>query len=416
MNKLLKKSLCLSAGLIAGTVFVICIILDVSAFIDAGRGELSVPAAGVIAGMSVGVMFLCMLAIIKLNRGFDEGEGIVQKNLFMGRWPMNTLFASLVATVVFAMIYTNETGRTSLLSSGRNVSPAILTIAILAAAYLYLQNYHRFIPRNRQISRVLKKNSLSKKRRFTFEVEEILEDGTLRGIVCGEVHRGDYAYVYGGQDEKKKVRITKLFASGRKVRRAYDVEAVIYVPEDRNGIAPVYEEHTVLSSVRSGSFPYHVAVAENPRISGLLSVYGSHLEDNRFMSALIYEIVHGHYLTAAKCDDPDANSGDITEAMNGSHNVMFQAVSTSRDPDETVFPVFTDWSTLSRYANVMEDEKSLALIMDFQQASEMLNKGYDGIVINPFGPYPFYLSREYITSIKSLEGYRREFILKEDTE
>lgn len=416
MSKMLKKTLCLSGGLIAGMFFVFCIILDATAIIDAGRGELSVPAACVIAGMSVGMMFLCMLVMIKLNRRFDEGEGIVQKNLFMGRWPMNTLFASLVAAVVFALIYTNETGRTSLLSSSRNVSPAILTVAILAAGYLYSQNYHRFIPRNRQIVRVLKKNSLAGKRRFTFVVEEILEDGTLRGMASGEVHRGDYAYVYGGLDEKKKVRIAKLYASGRRVRRVSDAEAVICIPEDRNGIAPVYEEHTVLSNVRSISFPYHRAIAENPRISGLLSVYGSHLEDNRFMSALIYEIVHGHYLTAAKCDDPDANSGDITEAMNGSHNVMFQAVSTSRDPDETVFPVFTDWSTLSRYVNVMEDEKSLALIMDFQQASEMLNKGYDGIVINPFGPHPFYLSREYIASIKSLEGYRREFILKEDTE
>lgn len=419
MSRTIKKTLALTAGLFAGLFFALTVCIDAMLIIDLMNGDISLGTACLIIAFSVPVMCTCMFFLIYFNRVFDEGEGLVQKNLFMGRWPMNSLFISLVMTVLFAMIYVQESSQRGLLFSERRYSPAVFLIAVFTAVFLYMRNYHRFRPRNRQIRAAEKTYALNQKRKFTFVIEKYLDDGGLYGTVQGEMHAGDSVYVINGETEdfKNRIRISSILKDGRKTRSVSEGKAKITVQIPAKAQAqPAWFDFTVLSNVRPGHTIYRRIAAENPRIRAMLSTFGEYTDNSRFMSALIYDLVHGHYLTAAKTDEENARSGDITESMNGSHSVMFQAVSSSRNPDQSVFPVFTDWEALSRYENVMEDEKSVILLMDFQQASEMLQKGYEGIVINPFGPASYYLSREYISSIKSLEGYRREFILKEDAE
>lgn len=415
MNRKLKKTLSLTAGFTAGFFFVLGVCMDAMLLIDFMNDEISFGAAFVILVFSIIVMFICMWLIIHFNRVFDEGEGIVQKTMFKGRWPMNVLFVSLVMTVLFSMMYIHETQTDTLLRSPGQASPALLILALLAAGFLYVRNYHRFIPRNKQIRAAEKTYSLNRKRRFTFLAEEFLDDGGIRGTVQGELRANDDAYAHSGSQDSVKVKITRITVDGKKVRSVRDRTATIYLKiPDKSSFS--WYDFTVLSNTQAGHTLHKRIDAENPRISGMLSAYSEYVDDSRFMSTFIYDCVHGNYLVAAKTDEADAISGDVTEAMSGSHSVLFQAVSSSREPDKSVFPVFTDWDALSRYENVMEDEKTVVLIMDFQQASEMLSKGYEGIVINPFGPSSLYLSKEYIHSIKSLDGYRKEFILKEDSE
>ena len=415
MNRKIRKTLSLLAGLAAGFFFVLCVCMLAMLAIDFMNGEISPGAAFLVLFFFILIMFGCMCLIIYFNRRFDEGEGIVAKTIFKGRWPMNVLFVSLVMTVLFSMIYINKTQTDSLLRSPGQTSPALFILALLAAGFLYIRNYHRFIPRNKQIKAAEKILSLNRKRRFTFLAEEFLDDGGIRGTVQGELRANDNAYAHSGSQDSIKVKITRIFAEGKKVSSVTDGKATIYISIPDKAPFTWYD-FTVLSNTAAGHTLHKRIDAENPRISGMLSAYSEYMDDSRFMSTFIYDCVHGNYLVAAKTDETDALSGDVTEAMNGSHSVLFQAVSSSREPDKSVFPVFTDWDALSRYENIMEDEKTVVLIMDFQQASEMLSKGYEGIVINPFGPSSLYLSKEYIRSIKSLEGYRKEFILKEDSE
>lgn len=414
MNRKLKKTLSLIAGFAAGFFFAGGVCFDATLLIDFMNGELSFGAACFILAISILINFGCMLLIIYFNRVFDEGEGIVQKTTFKGRWPMNVLFVSLVLVVFYSVTYINDRQADSLLRNQRQASPLILFIAVMIAAVVYIRNYHRLIPRNRQVKAAEKIYSLNQ-RRFTFIAEEFLAEGGIRGTVQGEIRSGDRAFAHSGSQDSVKVRIGRIYTDGMKVSRAKDQKATIYLNTLGNA-SFTWHDFVVVSNTVTGHTVHKRIDAENPRISGMLSVYSEYVEDSRFMSTFIFDCVHGHYLVPAKTEDQSALSGDITEAMSGSHNVLFQSVSSSREPDKSVFPVFTDWDALSRYENIMDDEKTLVLIMDFPQATEMLGKGYEGIVINPFGPSSLYLSREYIASIKSLEGYRKEFILKEDSE
>lgn len=415
MSRNVKKTLAFLAGSTAGIFFVLSVCIDAMMVMDYMHGELSGGAACLILAFSMIVMLVCMIFVIFFNRVFDEGEGIVQKTIFSGRWPMNVLFISLAMTVIFIMAYVDRY-QTGLLRSSLSTSPALFLFAVVFSAVLYLRNYHRFIPRNKQI-RAARKTYALKNRRFTFTIERFCDDGSLEGVLNGELHAGDRAFALSGLQKGLKLTVAKILVNGKRVRKTKDTRAVIRVDIPEKGSSDfVWNDFTVISNVRPGHAINRRVVSENPRISGMLSAYGNHLDDNDFMSTFVFDIVHGQYLVPAKTDDESARSGDVTETMRGSHNVMFQSVSSSHEPDKSVFPIFTDWDALSRYENVMEDDKTVVLIMDFQQASGMQMKGYEGIVINPFGPASFYLSPEYIQSIKSLEGYRREFILKEDTE
>lgn len=418
MNGKIKKTLALLAGFSAGLFFVLTVCIDGMLVIDIINGEISFGAACFLIAFSVLVMCICMFFVIYFNRIFDAGEGLVQKNIFMGRWPMNALFISLVMTVLFVMSYANQSDDRGLLAARAHYSPVIFLIAVLTAVMLYIRNYHRFKPRNKQVQKAAQTYALNKKRRFTFVIEKYLDDGGIYGTVQGQIRVHDGAYVLNCEDGHSRITVDSIIKDGKNVRYANDGKAVIRVkiPKKKSVPEPVWYDYTVLSNELAGHTIYRRIAAENPRVRAMLGIVADYSGDRQYMSSLIYDIVHGNYLVPAKTDEENARSGDITEAVSGSHSVMFPAVSSSNSPDQSVLPVFTDWDALSRYKNVMEDEKSVILVMDFQQASEMLSKGYEGFVINPFGPAAYFLSREYINSIKSLEGYQREFVMKEETE
>ena len=58
----------------------------------------------------------------------------------------------------------------------------------------------------------------------------------------------------------------------------------------------------------------------------------------------------------------------------------------------------------------------LALVLIGTLCTATVQTGYTGIVINPFGPRPFYLGSDYIRSLTELEEYQKEFMKEEDSE
>jgi hypothetical protein len=97
-------------------------------------------------------------------------------------------------------------------------------------------------------------------------------------------------------------------------------------------------------------------------------------------------------------------------------SVSFLSVNTVARPDLACLPVFTDWDALGRYGYVIEDPASTVLVMEFEKCRQLMQTGYTGIVINPFGPRPFYLGSDYIRSLTELEEYQKEFMKEEDSE
>lgn len=106
----------------------------------------------------------------------------------------------------------------------------------------------------------------------------------------------------------------------------------------------------------------------------------------------------------------------MMDPLNSQTSVSFYSVNTAASPDEACLPVFTDWDALSRYGFVIEDPQSTVLIMNFDKCRRLTEQGYSGIVIDPFGPRPFYLGRDYIATLISLKGYQEEFPEEADNE
>lgn len=413
MKEQLAKTLYIVASLAAGFFFALTAGVDCVLLIDYAGGEMDLSAVIIILVMSFILMLAAMALIVFCNSRFDRGRGLVPGKFIRSRWAMTALLMSMILMMITVSGYRQVSTERSLLTSPRMNPALIVTIAAVAAVVLYFFNYHRFLPRYSQVERAQKRFSLNR-RRFVFLREEVLENGLWKGKVSGEIHTGDKVCVIGSDGTQFQTRVRKLWADGREKNRVKDSEAVLALGTAKDGISDPGSWPAV-----SGQLPMSATVpavaAENPRISAMLSGLSGHYEEADFMSCFVYDVVHGQFLVPAKIQN-ESGSGDITEAIRGSHDVMFLSVSSSRDPQKAVFPLFTDWDALSRYSNVMEDEKSVVLLMSFQQAVEMMHRGYDGMVINPFGPASFFLSENYVHSITSLEGYREEFINNREEE
>ena len=404
MNRRIIKALELTAALVAGVFFALCTGMDAVLLMDYANQEVEVEVVIILLVLSFLFMLGAMTMINYTNRAFD-GEHKKANRLKPGRWAMNTLFASMIMILIALASYGTVFSSSPLRAAPRARGPLVLFLA-LAAVSFYILNYHRLLPRRRQIHRAEKRYSLNG-RRFTFLCEEISDDGFWKGKLSGEIHTGDKVLFLDTGGRTNEARVARIYAGGRKTGKASDSEIYLKLKSK----TPAEEiPFSVVSGQRPVGTTTPAVAAENPRITGMLSGLSDHYDDSDFMSCFVYDFVHGHYLVPAKVGEKESVSSDITEAIRGSHDVMFLSVSSSREPDKTVLPIFTDWGTLSRYENVIEDEKSVVLLMSFQQAVEIMHKGYDGMVINPFNPASFYLSENYVHSITALEGYRREFV------
>ena len=224
--------------------------------------------------------------------------------------------------------------------------------------------------------------------------------------------KGDQVYILAPGQDPLKAKVSEILTVNGSVKKAADEDCSIslFCPKDPDH---QYVPFTVISDILPSYSSDSRVNAENPRISAMIGGYPEMYGDSKFMSVLVYDFVHGQYLVPAKTA-AGGHTTDITEPIRGSHEVAFLSVSTSARPDSPVFPLFTDWNALSKYKAVMDDEDSITLVMNFQQAVAMMSKGYEGMVINPFGPGSFFLSEPFIGSITKLDGYREEFVLKEN--
>ncbi len=348
----------------------------------------------------------CFFLMNKANRLFDQPEGYRNDTDRFGRWNRSLLFGNLL--IVF-MIMLMEVSINQ--PSWTQKQPWILTALLLAAVFasvIFLSRYGKYAARRKRIRDLKYTLSSCGRRRFRFTVYET--DGQkCRGRVQGKIMTGDQVYVMlPGRKEPLAGRIMQIAADGRQVSSTAEGYAEITV-ECSEAISPF----TVVST----HYPMHqsapVIQAENPHLSGILSAYSDHYANDDYIGILNYDICHGEFLVPARIAGGKANR-DMMDPLNSQTSVVFLSVSTADSPDEACLPVFTDWDALGRYGFVIEEPKSTVLVMDFNRCRQLTEQGYSGIVIDPFGPRPFYLGRDYIQSLISLKGWKEEFM--EDSE
>lgn len=351
-----------------------------------------------------------------MNRQFDRAAGYAGKTRPIGRWVRSVLMIVAILTLAEALIviveYQADTGKNSdMILTEEIVSFAAAALAI----YLYVRNYHKTKEVGLRIHDLMNQNVLHKDRRYTLVVDKTwpVKNGitTVGGIIHGEIRTGDEIYaIFQDTVEGKTYRVHELKEEDKKVRKAKN----IYVTVTLSGVTDV--EKIPIFTVMSDIHPYfstpssEVNNTENPYLSGLLQEYTRLHNDDQYSGLLYYCICHAKYLIAGVGNGSKGVSGDIVDVPRNNTDVGFSAVmQTGRK--EQIFPVFTDWEALRRWKDIVNAEKSITLVMDFPQIASVLGNGFDGMVIDPFGPRPFELSNEMVKDITSSTGYRNDFIL-----
>ena len=337
----------------------------------------------------------------------DEADGYKNNSTRISRWVKNLVFACLIVVFLMLMILTSIDRREWI---ERN--PWVLTVmlfAVCGASVIYLNRFGRYAARRRRIRSLKYASPSCHNRRFHFTVYKT-ENGLCSGFVQGKIMTGDKVYVLlPGSDKAVLAKVQKIIAAGKETGKAADCYASVMF-ECPVSIVPF----TVIST----QYPDHVIEnmirAENPRVSGIISVYNDHYAEDEYIGILNYDICHGCYLVPAR--NTAGGNGDMMFPLRDQTAVSFLSVNTVARPDLACLPVFTDWDALGRYGYVIEDPASTVLILDFEKCRQLMQTGYTGIVINPFGPRPFYLGSDYIRSLTELPEYQKEFMKEEEKE
>jgi hypothetical protein len=142
--------------------------------------------------------------------------------------------------------------------------------------------------------------------------------------------------------------------------------------------------------------------------------YARFYRDPNYYNLLVYSICHSQYLAAGNAQSVLKNT-DIMDILPNRTDVGFPAV-TPVGGKEQILPIFTDWDALHRWKDMITAGNSVTIALNFQQLIPLLQDRFTGLVINPFGPKPFALPKELISSIVSSSGYQKEFILHQEEE
>ena len=173
----------------------------------------------------------------------------------------------------------------------------------------------------------------------------------------------------------------------------------------------VPQQFGIITSVNPELRDERYVHAENPRLTSMIDRYNDYNCDNTFMSTLVYDACHSRYIVPAILSANDFHKGDIMDPLLGREAVSFLAVATEGSKTDNIIPIFTDWAALSSYKEVMNSDEAVSVVLSFKEIIRIMHTSrYTGIVLNPFGPKPFYFSKEYIDHITSLDSYKEEFL------
>ena len=354
-----------------------------------------------------GLIVTAWIAMQTANTVYDEADGYKNNTKRISRWTKNLAFADLLLgfMVIWVLFMVYQGGAT--FYRGRLL---VLWWAVLAAGILYLLHYTRYTKRRSMIRTLKYQTSSCYHRRFQFTVLKA-EGNRLEGYVQGTMMESDQVYaILPGTDQPLAAKVLTLTANNKPTRKAKDVYARITYDAGQHQLP----QYTVLSSQRPVHQITPMIQAENPRLSGMVCVYTKEFANGDYISLLNYDICHAQYLIPAAFSPDQKKHGDMMEPLPGKAKVSFLSVSSELEPDKPCLPVFTDWDALGRYGYIIEEPDAASLVMDFRKCYELMNQGYTGIVINPFGPRPFYLAKEYLQSLTQLKGFQDEFAAQEE--
>lgn len=407
----MKKKGWLITGVLCALVFEACMFFLTIAWLNSANNPAQIGEAAVLLCLSG---FCVNHACLQ----YDQADGFVSGHKTFTRWLGNTLFLGLLIMYgTSAVILVKESYASFALNvNGRRTTMMILTVLIAMAMVMYFRAGFRNRGRKARI-RYLKKESSRYGRRYTMMITDShpAADGKhveVEGFVHGTIRRGDSITLeYPGLEiEKYKVLNLHVGENSSLSVGDNDVKVVINRPYDEK---KKIEKYTVLSDL----IPVHgrkdMNQTENPMLEGVIADYGKYARDPAFQGVLVYALMYSEFLVPGKIVH-GKTSGDIMDPLTETSDVGFPTLSSRQNPQMKILPVFTDWDALSRWQDMMKEADAVTVTADFPMAVELMRKGFQGFVVNPFGPQAFFLSDAFAESVMRMPGYREEMIERKE--
>ena len=351
--------------------------------------------------------FMCFVFVRITDLLNHRSDGVGGKGL--SRWGMNMLFVGFIFMfflfLLFISIYAEEH---PLQATYRKEVVVLGIVAVVVSTVMYIRNYHFLQSRETRIQKLEKSSLISGTNRYHMLVEDVNEDGSVFGNLSGVMKKGDYVHAIAAGDKRLPLVVSAIIKDGQVVTQAKDSEVIVQLKNIPNDIK--LEKYTVITNVGPLKENKNEINTENIRVASMVKNYRRHADDNDYGSTLIYDICHGTYLLPTHLADDEKMDGDIMDITRDGKDVNFMSVSTNDLGDAPIFPIFTDWSELKNYKEVIGDDRTLVIKMNFPECIQIARRNYDGIVINPFGDASYYIPNENLTIIQSLEGYKEDFI------
>ncbi len=395
----MKKLLSLIFGILFGCLFILFSALLTEVLLSIGEYQ---DVLYVTLGIIFVVMIVSFVIVCVLNRYFDRSEGYASKTKWIGRWGKNTLFVSLVLSFLCACIEFLTERNQDPLKEQQNIFYLYLLVgAVICGIIYYIQNYRKLLTRKTRINYLIHQNEKYKGRRYTFVVMDVQEDDkniVLKGNVLGNIHVHDDVFVYAPSQPRFMTRVLSIKESDKDVKKSKDskIEITLKNTEQTKNI----KVGTVLSDIKACLSKEPENNVENPIVRGLIAGFNELRQNPEKASLLFWVIANSQFLLCGK--STTKREDDIVDTMKDNAQVSFMSVSTSNDDSLFILPAFTDWDALNCWTMMMEEKDAVSLVMDYKDVEGIMEQGFGGIVINPFGPQPFFIPKELAVTMLNM--------------
>lgn len=258
------------------------------------------------------------------------------------------------------------------------------------------------------------KFSNSESGKFLFLVDSVAMDRVEgKAVVTGNIHGSittqDQVYVLhpGRRVTIAKVELIRDEA-GDMVYNAMEGKATITI--SLMGARVDVVKFAVLTTIKPQPIVDMSVPVQNPYLLALSYEFANYSNDLAFNNILVYELCHAHFVVPFQTPEDAELLEDGRVDVGNDKNVKYLSLHKPTDPNEKVYPVFTDLAELSKWKNVFTPgEKPKVMILSFPKAYSIAKAGHVGMGLNLFGQKPVMLPIEFLDKITQLEGYKREF-------
>jgi hypothetical protein len=219
-------------------------------------------------------------------------------------------------------------------------------------------------------------------------------------------------YLYLENGRITKATVTSLGCEQETRDELTDTRGVVGFADPGTAEIPVY---SVISSMVPQMQPDAEKPVENAYVRGMIAEFEELCAKSEYLNVMVREIVHAHYLIPCTVGEKDPERGSM---------ISFPSLLSRENEKRFVLPVFTDAGALGRWTSLFQDapQGRTTTAIGFPDVlkitgggEEVKDAGYDGAVINPFGPQSLYLPMSLLNDIFRSPAYQSEYVRGENT-